>query len=338
VRIVGLGPGDADSVPAAALAALDGVDAVFVADDLADEVRALLVGARLVAMPEPEAFDPDAVIVALDARAHRLARRFPDATTVPARDVLRNRAIGAEVAQLAAVGAHLRRECPWDREQTAATIVPHTVEEAFEVAEAVASGDPIRQLDEIGDLLFQSVFLAQLLEEERDDDLGSIARGQTNKLISRHPHVYGDAVAESAGRVLDLWERRKREERSDQGIFHDMPAGLPALAFATKAYKRAASVGFRFADVPAALAKLHEEVAELDDDTNADELGDVLLAAVTVGYEMGADPELALRAAAARFRGRVETAARLASEAGEDFEALAPAGKLIWYERGRIPR
>ena len=338
MRIVGLGPGDADSVPAAALAEIARAQTLFIPDDLEAEVRAMLVGPTLLAMLEPDALASDAVIAGPDAFAHRLARRFLEASTVPARDVLRNRAIGAQVAELAAVGAHLRRQCPWDRDQTAATIVPHTVEEAFEVAEAVASGDPIRQLDEIGDLLFQSVFLAQLLEEERDDDLGSIARGQTNKLISRHPHVYGDAVAESAGRVLDLWERRKRDERSDQGIFHDMPAGLAALAFATKACKRAASVGFRFEDVPAALAKLHEEVAELDDETNADELGDVLLAAVTVGYEMGADPELALRAAAARFRDRVETAARLASEAGEDFEALAPAEKLLWYHRGRIPR
>jgi MazG family protein len=336
VRIVGLGPGDADSVPAASLAALTESDAIFVPVDLVAAIRRLLVGRTLVSLPELDTLAESATIAAPDAQAHRIARRFPEAVTVPGRDVLRNRAIGAEVAELVAVGSRLRRDCPWDREQTAATIVPHTVEEAFEVAEAVASGDPVRQLDEIGDLLFQSVFLAQLLEEERDDDLGSIARGQTNKLISRHPHVYGDAVAESAGRVLDLWERRKREERSDQGIFHDMPPGLPALAFATKAYKRAAAIGFRFEDVPSALAKLHEEVAELDDDTNADELGDVLLAAVTVGYEMGADPEIALRAAAARFRHRVETAARLAGEAGEDFEALAPAEKLQWYERGRI--
>ena len=182
--------------------------------------------------------------MAPDAAAHRIAQALPHAETLPAREALRARAIGAEVAALAEVGLRLRRDCPWDREQTAATIVPHTIEEAFEVADAVASGGA-GLADEIGDLLFQSVFLAQLLEEEGAADLASVARGQADKLVSRHPHVYGDAVAESAGGVVDIWERRKREERSDQGLFHDLPAGLPALAYATKAQKRAAAAGLR---------------------------------------------------------------------------------------------
>jgi MazG family protein len=238
------------------------------------------------------------------------------------------------VAALAEVGLRLRRDCPWDRVQTAETIVPHTIEEAFEVADAVATGRGLA--DELGDLLFQSVFLAQLLEEEEGGaDLAAVARGQAAKLISRHPHVYGDAVAETAAGVVDVWERRKREERAGQGIFHDLPPGLPALAYATKAQKRAAAVGFDFPGVPAALDKLEEEAAELRADPGARELGDVLFAAVGAARALGADPELALRASAQRFRERVEGAARLAAAAGDDFESLPPERQIHWYEEAR---
>ena len=333
--VVGLGPGDPDAVPAAALAAIAPPAHVF-APPLADALLAALVPVVPEPLTDPSGLPPDAVVVAPDAEAHALACALPAAGTVPSRASLRNRAIGAQVARLAEVGLRLRRDCPWDREQDASTIVPHTIEEAFEVADAVASGDPAKQADEIGDLLFQAVFLAQLLEESGDADLGSVASGQADKLISRHPHVYRDAVARDAGRVLDLWERRKREERADQGIFHDLPAGLPALAYATKAQKRAASVGFVFGSVDDALDQLREEVAELTADPVADELGDVLFAAVAVARWIGADPELALRATALRFRGRVERGAALAAEAGERFEELPPERQLEWYVRGRL--
>jgi MazG family protein len=231
------------------------------------------------------------------------------------------------------VWLRLRRDCPWDRVQTAETIVPHTVEEAFEVADAVVTGRGLA--DELGDLLFQAVFLAQLLEEQGASDLGAVARGQAAKLISRHPHVYGDAVAETAAGVVDVWERRKRQERADQGIFHDLPPGLPALAYATKAQKRAAAVGFDLPGVPAALDKLEEELGELRADPGGRELGDVLFAAVGAARALGADPELALRASAQRFRERVEGAARLAAAAGDDFEALPPERQVHWYEEAR---
>lgn len=331
IVVVGLGAGAPESVPAAALAALSDAELV-----LAPPLPAGLAGALPVA-PSPlgdPALVPDgAAIAAPDPEAHRIARALPQARTVPGREELRARAIGAEVAALAHVGLRLRRECPWDREQTPETIVPHTIEEAFEVAEAVAAGEGLA--DELGDLLFQSVFLARLLEEEGGADLAAIARGQADKLISRHPHVYGDAVAETAAGVVDVWERRKREERAGQGIFHDLPAGLPALAYATKAQKRAAAVGFDFPDVAAALDKLDEEAGELRDDPGARELGDVLFAAVAAARAMGADPELALRASARRFRERVEAAARLAADAGDDFEALPPERQAHWYEEAR---
>ncbi len=333
ITVVGLGPGDPDGVPATALDAV--ARAEVVRGYRVPPALAAMLPVRPATVEGPEGLPDPCVVVAPDAEAHRLAQALPGAETLPPREVLRRRAIGAEVANLAAVGLRLRRECPWDREQDAASIVPHTIEEAFEVADAVASGDPARQADELGDLLFQAVFLSGLLEEERAGDLGSVARGQADKLISRHPHVYGEAVAESAGRVVDLWERRKREERADEGVFHELPAGLPALAYATKVQKRAGAIGFEFRTVEAALLALAEEAGELAEAPSADELGDVLFAAVAVGRAMGADPELALRAAAQRFRDRVERAIALARAAGVRFEGLPPDEQLAWYERAR---
>lgn len=333
ITVVGLGPGAPDAVPAAALASLGGSSVVLT--PTLDLALAATLPAPLAPLPPLEELPADAVVAAPDPEAHAIAAALPHARTVPDRGALRARAIGAQVARLAAVGQRLRRECPWDREQTAATIVPHTVEEAFEVAEAVAGGAPDRLADELGDLLFQSVFLAQLLEERGDWDLGRIAGGQADKLVSRHPHVYGDAVARDAARVVDLWERRKREERAGQGIFHDLPAGLPGLAYATKAQRRAAAVGFDFADEDSALAKLAEEVDELRADPAADELGDVLFACVAAARRLGVDPELAVRASAQRFRQRVERAAELAVEAGERFEGLHPEAQLAWYRRAK---
>lgn len=333
IRIIALGPGDPDAVPAAALAAIDMADpAVIVGPPLDDALREA-TGVAPGAMPDPL---PDgAVVVATDADAHALAAALPGADTLPARDALRARAIGQRVAELAAVASRLRADCPWDRVQTAETIVPHTVEEAFEVAEAVAEGDPDHQADELGDLLFQSVFLSALLEEDGHADLATVARGQADKLISRHPHVYGDQAAADAGAVVDIWEQRKRAERPGEGIFHELPPGLPALAYAAKAQKRAASAGFAFRDVQAALAKLDEEVGEVHADPGQHEVGDVIFAAVAVARAAGVDPEIAVRAAAARFRERVEGAAAMAAEAGEDFESLPPDAQLAWYERFR---
>jgi MazG family protein len=332
VRVVGLGSGAAEALPAAALAAIAEAPAVL-APPLPPDLAAALPR-EPEPLGRPEDCPAGAVIVAPDPEAHRIALALPDAQTLPGREALRARAIGAEVAALAEVGRRLRRECPWDREQTAESIVPHTIEEAFEVAEAVAAGGD-GLAGELGDLLFQAVFLAQLMEERDGTDLAVVARGQADKLVSRHPHVYGDAEARDAAGVVGLWERRKREERPGQGIFHDLPAGLSALAYATKAQRRAAAVGFDFPDARAALDKLDEEAGELRAEPGARELGDVLFAAVAAARALGADPELALRASARRFRERVERAASLAADAGADFEGLPVREQLRWYERAR---
>ena len=142
----------------------------------------------------------------------------------------------------------LRRDCPWDREQTARTIVPHTVEEAYEVADAAFADRPEKLLDELGDLLFQVYFLSLLLSEAGVGDLEAVARGIHAKLVRRHPHVFGATEASSAGEVKARWEDIKRDQEGREGIFHDVPAALPALLHARKVQRRAAAIEFEYPD------------------------------------------------------------------------------------------
>lgn len=181
IRVAGLGTGAPESLPAVALSAAAEASRVM-APELAPGLRAALGPIGPEPLVQLDRLPDDVLILAPDIEAHRIAERLPQASTIPDRDALRARAIGAEVAALAQVGMRLRRECPWDREQTAETIVPHTIEEAFEVADAIAAGGA-GLADELGDLLFQTVFLAQLLEEVGGADLATVARGQCDKLI-----------------------------------------------------------------------------------------------------------------------------------------------------------
>src|SRR3989475_3744567 len=134
-----------------------------------------------------------------------------------------NAQLAAALVELQELTERLRRDCPWDREQTVRTIVPHTVEEAYEVADAALADDPAKLLDELGDLLFQVFFLSLLLEEREQGDLETVARGIHDKLVRRHPHVFGDAEARTAERVRTNWERIKREDEGREGVFHDVP-------------------------------------------------------------------------------------------------------------------
>jgi MazG family protein len=231
----------------------------------------------------------------------------------------------------------LRQDCPWDREQTARTIVPHTVEEAYEVADAAAVGDDPALRDELGDLLFQVYFLALLLEEKGEGSLEDVARGVHEKLVRRHPHVFGEAEARTAGRVRERWEQIKTEQEGRNGVFHDVAEGLPALLLARKVQRRAAAAGFEYPDVDSRFAHLHSELEELKgeiersgepapetepDPRVVDELGDVLFLTVNVAMRLNVDPELALRGAARKFVGRVERAVALAAEQGEEWTGL----------------
>ena len=202
----------------------------------------------------------------------------------------------AAVSELDEITRRLRRECPWDREQDERSIVPHTVEEAYELADAAARGDDDRMLDELGDVLFQVHFLALLLEERGAGDLAAVADHCREKLIRRHPHVFGDAQAESAAQVLGQWDRIKREQesRGADDVFADVPENLPALLYARKIQRRAASAGLH--EPPdERLKDAEREAAEL-------EIGTQLFELVDRARRQGVDPELALRAAADRFR------------------------------------
>jgi XTP/dITP diphosphohydrolase/tetrapyrrole methylase family protein/MazG family protein/ATP diphosphatase len=246
-------------------------------------------------------------------------------------------ALESALLQLQELTERLRRDCPWDREQTAKTIVPHTVEEAYEVADAALAGPPDKLLDELGDLLFQVYFLALLLAEDGYGGLEDVARGIHDKLVRRHPHVFGEAEVNSAGAVRRRWEEIKREDEGREGIFHHVPEALPALLFARKVQRRAAAIGFEYPDTAGALADFDDEVHELKEalaeagerpaETEPDphvfeEVGDVLFAAVNVARRLNVDPELALRLMSERFVARVERASDMAAAKGHDFAAL----------------
>jgi MazG family protein len=254
------------------------------------------------------------------------------------------------LVDLQELAERLRRDCPWDRAQTARTIVPHTVEEAYEVADAAAAGDDAKLADELGDLLFQTVFLALLLEERGAGDLASVARGISAKLVRRHPHVFGDAELETPAAVKGRWEELKREQEEREGIFHDVPATLPALLHARKVQRRAAAAGFDYPDATGALGDLDDELAELraalatapapaaETEPDAEvfaELGDVLFAAVNVARRLNVDPELALRAVSRRFVERVERAAALAGEEGRDWTSLPLDEQDRYFDRAK---
>jgi len=206
----------------------------------------------------------------------------------------------------------LRAECPWDREQDERTIVPHTVEEAYELADAAQRGDDAKLLDELGDVLFQVHFLSLLLEERGAGDLAQVAAHCAEKLVRRHPHVFGEVEVSGAGEVLRNWDRIKAQEPGrEPGLFGEVPETLPGLLHARKVQRRAASGGFDLPDAAAALAGVRQEVGELAETVEAGsrderfrELGDALFAVVALARKLHVDPELALRDATERFRAR----------------------------------
>jgi MazG family protein len=258
--------------------------------------------------------------------------------------------LGEALEELQDLTRRLRRDCPWDREQTAGTIVPHTVEEAYEVADAAGSGDPAKLLDELGDLLFQVYFLALLLEEEGEGDLEQVARAVHAKLVRRHPHVFGEVEAKTAGRVRERWEQVKTEQEGRAGIFHDVPATFPALLQARKLQRRAVAAGFDWPDLEGPLAKVREELVELETEvartgeprpeTEPDpkvvhEVGDLLFTVVNLARKLNVDPELALRSTNGRFVARIERAEELAAAQGEQWTELPLDEQDRYYDQAK---
>lgn len=228
--------------------------------------------------------------------------------------------------------------------------MPHTVEEAYEVADAAVDGDDAKLRDELGDLLFQSFFLSLLLDERGAGNLADVAADVHAKLVRRHPHVFGDDELETAAGVRERWEAIKTTAEGRSGIFHDVPGNLPALVHARKVQRRAASVGFDYPDVAGALDDVDEELAEVrvaldgaqrapDEPADARveaELGDLLFAVVNVARKSGVDAELALRTASRRFRRRVERAERLAAQDGVEFGSLPLGEQDRYFDRAKV--
>ncbi|MBW3649134.1 MAG: nucleoside triphosphate pyrophosphohydrolase [Actinobacteria bacterium] len=249
-----------------------------------------------------------------------------------------NAPVAHELAGFAAVVRTLRERCPWDREQTHASLTRYVLEEAYEVVEAIDGGDPALLAEELGDLLLQVFLHATIAAQAGDFTVADVARGISDKMVRRHPHVFGDVAVDSVEDVRRNWETIKRAEKGPPagGALAGVDGSLPALLYAAKLGKRAAGVGFDWQSPDPVFAKVEEELAELRAAASADELGDLLFAVVNLARHLGHDPEAALRAAAAKFRRRFEVVERLAAERGLE---LAGAGEArldeLWEEAKR---
>lgn len=234
--------------------------------------------------------------------------------------------------------------CPWDLAQDYASLAPFTLEEASEVVEALERGDHAALRDELGDLLFQVVFLSQLGSEEGRFDFNDVAAAIADKLLRRHPHVFEDASAlADPARSWDAIKAGERRERGQHGVLADVPRSLPALSRAAKLGRRAARVGFDWSDASGARAKVLEEIAELDAAVTqgdavlqSEELGDLLLAVTSWARQLGLDPETSLRKANRKFENRFAAMEAVAREQGLDPEGLSAEGwDRLWNEAKR---
>jgi nucleoside triphosphate diphosphatase len=252
--------------------------------------------------------------------------------------------------RLVDVMTRLRRPggCPWDAEQTPRSLWPHLLEETYEVLDAIEADDPAGLRDELGDLLLQVVFQAEIAAERGQFDVADVAQAIVEKLVRRHPHVFGDVTVSGAAEVVRNWGRIKAEERRAAGVEQDpfdaLPRALPSLARAQKIGDRAAQLGLDWTNVPAVLAKVREELEELEaavaagDQTLAErELGDLLLALTSVGRHLHVSTEAALDEAARRFVGRVRHVAAAAQARGAALPDLDPEERdRLWETAKRV--
>jgi len=229
--------------------------------------------------------------------------------------------------------------CPWDLEQTFETIAPYTIEEAYEVADAITRGSRADLCDELGDLLLQSVYHAQLADEEGSFTFDDVVEAVTTKMIRRHPHVFGDEQARSAALAKTFWEdnkAREREGKPKQGVLASVPVALPGLTRALKLQSKAAKVGFDWPSVDNVYDKIAEEIEEFKtapDDKRTEEFGDILFAMANVARHLGIDPEAALRATNAKFERRfAHIEARLAERGKEPGDSDLAEMDALWNE------
>jgi tetrapyrrole methylase family protein/MazG family protein len=259
--------------------------------------------------------------------------------------------VGVEYVRFHRLARTLREQCPWDVEQTHDSLVPYLLEETYEVVDALQALDPDDPstddalVEELGDLLYQIEFHATIAEQEGRFTIADVARGVHDKLVRRHPHVFGDVEATDSATVLGNWEAIKRTEKQRTSIFDGVPASMPALAAADAVQRKAAKVGFDWPDVDGALPKIAEEAAEVvaardtDPGRLAAEVGDLLFSMVNVARHLGVDPELALRAATSTFRRRFDAVEQLAAARGmEVHDAGLAALDALWDEVKRSER
>jgi MazG family protein len=252
---------------------------------------------------------------------------------------------GERLLDLVRIQARLRAPggCPWDAEQTHRSLAPHVLEETHELLQAIDDGADEAIRDELGDLLLQVTFHAQIAADDGHFDIDDVAEGLVAKLVHRHPHVFGDVEVGGADEVLVNWEHLKADESGGRrAVDHDIPGTLPALARATKVMRRAAGWGFEWPTTAGAMAKLREEIDELDEAAEdhvraEEELGDVLLAVVAVARTIGLDAESALRRATEKFAARFERAAALASARGLDMASMGEDDLVGLFREARAP-
>jgi tetrapyrrole methylase family protein/MazG family protein len=247
------------------------------------------------------------------------------------------------IERLLSIMARLRGPdgCPWDKEQTLHTLRPYVLEETYEVLEAIDSGDPREHREELGDLLLQIVFQAQLTRELGQFDFADVADAISDKLVSRHPHVFGDSQVKDAEGVLRQWSALKQQEKAAKGrgqsVLEGVPRELPALARAERLTEKASRIGFDWPDAAGARAKVDEELAELDEALGSgdrarieDELGDLLFAVANLARKLSLPPEEALRGSVGKFIARFQQVEEELARRG------IPHGKATLQEMDRI--
>ncbi len=249
----------------------------------------------------------------------------------------------SEFEKLVDIMSALRGEkgCPWDREQTRESLKPFLVEETYEVLEAIDQGLPERIKEELGDLLFQIIFHCRIAEERNEFGINDVIRNISDKMIGRHPHVFGGAQYETSEEVLKQWEERKREEgKGKESILEGIPKELPSLLRAHRIQARAARVGFDWARVEDVLKKLDEELAEFrealekkDQGEIEDELGDIFFVLVNVSRFIGVNPEDALRKTISKFISRFRYIEMRAAESGKSLSGMSlEEMDILWDE------
>ena len=244
--------------------------------------------------------------------------------------------VAVELARFAELVRELRARCPWDREQTHRSLTRHLLEETYETLEAIEALDdqgygPLEE--ELGDLLFQVAFHATLAAEQGAFTLADVARNVHDKLVHRHPHVFGEVDAKTPGQVMKNWEQIKKAEKGRESIMDGIPGDLPSLLHAHKVQRKAATVGFDWPSAESVYPKILEELDEVRADPSDEEVGDLLFAVVNLARHLDVDPEAALRSATAKFRDRFRAVERLAGERDLDLSSLdLTALDALWDE------